>query len=501
MIHIGLYLSSSFSLSSSLSLPSNLPQTMASIADLSLALASISLESSINKKLPRAEEVRNELKVQESQISHCWVDCCSRHLHYNGLKVAVAVHGICTSLVSVSYEDPSPAIDKLLAQLARALVCGQHDSAHHIGLILRSLQRRTSEWWERVRKCRQYWPSYEWSDRKSELAWNYGIADNSSADVVEAYRFQVEPLRRLGGNCRRSTHGSSIHEAWPSNAGDISGLNTRQPPFVISDNQQSRASASIGIGYQPTRPQASRLGLFTNLTLNPTSTPSSAASSQPAVTMAFSVQKQQPNSPVQHILTRMRSPALHNKAGYIYCFSDPRAPTLLKIGFTETWGGYGDLECSQRIYRHRTMCGFEPDIKFYVKMACGGARIESLIHATLVSKKRTLENCRCGTRHREWYDVSVHEAMETTLLWNRFSKLNPWYSWGQLKPWWDQYASYFWYDHGRMSIQEWIEGPWARALQDEESAMQECGFGTLTVYGASHEVLSHAPHRFLLRGM
>lgn len=146
-----------------------------------------------------------------------------------------------------------------------------------------------------------------------------------------------------------------------------------------------------------------------------------------------------------------------NRPGYVYCFDDPASQGHLKIGSAKFSKGRDptdkpapdrlleDKDLQRRLKEHKNDCLVDLDIKFVVHMPCAAARMERLIHRTLVDEKRhvakgTCTSSNCHKKHIEWFQVTVEEALDVAKKWEAFSSLNPYREDGALDKPWSDYA-------------------------------------------------------------
>lgn len=100
-----------------------------------------------------------------------------------------------------------------------------------------------------------------------------------------------------------------------------------------------------------------------------------------------------------------------DQRGYVYIFSDPRRPGLLKIGRTKSIlkrMGQIDYACglSIKLVKH-----FE--VENYI-------RTESLIHTYILDLRRPYECTKCGRNHGEWFEISKQSAETYADRWATF---------------------------------------------------------------------------------
>jgi hypothetical protein len=113
--------------------------------------------------------------------------------------------------------------------------------------------------------------------------------------------------------------------------------------------------------------------------------------------------------------------------GHIYVITDPKRPELRKIGMTEDPIG--------RKNKIQLRCGIEVDFVHCTKVNYQ-QRAEALIHAEL-AHLRDSHDCKCRTKHREWFHASDATCIESVNRWAKFVNTNPYNTRSkELHPFW-----------------------------------------------------------------
>jgi hypothetical protein len=133
---------------------------------------------------------------------------------------------------------------------------------------------------------------------------------------------------------------------------------------------------------------------------------------------------------------KLREPLKNDTRGVIYILRDDARPYLgHKIGWTKR------PDYRARINEHRKDCKFEPHIVHTVSDVHCGHRVEQLIHADLMDRRRewpcTGHKTGHVSMHQEWFDVSEEVARDTVEKWATFMNSQQPYGWrGNLyAPW------------------------------------------------------------------
>ncbi|KAJ9635856.1 hypothetical protein H2199_008209 [Coniosporium tulheliwenetii] len=131
------------------------------------------------------------------------------------------------------------------------------------------------------------------------------------------------------------------------------------------------------------------------------------------------------------IRTMARKPILGSKAadktalGYVYIYRDPERPNLHKIGYT-------NKEISERQRWIQAKCSITLEsIPHGLIPVRNAERAEKLVHAELRNFRRVF-TCKCGTKHREWYEVTEKEALRVVRRWDSFLRQVPYDDNGRL---------------------------------------------------------------------
>jgi hypothetical protein len=146
-------------------------------------------------------------------------------------------------------------------------------------------------------------------------------------------------------------------------------------------------------------------------------------------------------------------------AGFIYAFTRPSLPGLLKIGYVKSddisQPPHSDV-VDRRLAEWYSSCGHAIKEVFRVEIPCKAVqRIESLVHLTL-RESRWVEDPPCrscqrrkGTRHRngagrggghhnEWFEVEEQTARHVVNLWASFAEQLPYDRWGRMVDFWSE---------------------------------------------------------------
>lgn len=212
-----------------------------------------------------------------------------------------------------------------------------------------------------------------------------------------------------------------------------------------------------GVASQSSHSDGENILLQTRGQLNVTSEegPASPKTSLSSLSRGFQLYRQlDPKANMKSILkTILRYSCPRNRSpGYIYAFSHPDLPNLLKIGVTNAITkrrGSSSDPVDYRLACWASNCGRPVKEVFREYMPCAAERMESLIHQTLQEYRRIqVPACkRCkgrkggrGVEHDEWFEVDVETARETVRSWALFSGQRPYNAFGQVVEYWARKA-------------------------------------------------------------
>jgi len=119
--------------------------------------------------------------------------------------------------------------------------------------------------------------------------------------------------------------------------------------------------------------------------------------------------------------------------GYIYILRsqlDISTFSVLKIGFSKYHPEHRAHELAS--------CLSGPEVVAHTPLIPHAKRIESLIHAELVAKRKVQECGQCGQKHREWFTISHAESREIVTRWSRWVLRQPYHD-GKLSDAWHSY--------------------------------------------------------------
>lgn len=246
--------------------------------------------------------------------------------------------------------------------------------------------------------------------------------------------------------------GRSSSIAWSAIQGSVS-IDERD-----HENSPLVASANVEPDEEDESPQVKN---SPRLHVTPSEKESSPSTSpSPAIQLSFRVYTPQlsPRSNLKSILnTISQFSCLQTRGpGYIYAYTTPDHPTLLKIGYTNA-----DIRprrphphpVDHRLAEWSSTCGKPAVEAFRVHIPRAARRVESLIHQTLREHRRVqhppCERCRGRVRgametrrgaHNEWFEIGVEAARRVVELWAMFSRQWPYDDTGQVSRFWARKA-------------------------------------------------------------
>lgn len=169
--------------------------------------------------------------------------------------------------------------------------------------------------------------------------------------------------------------------------------------------------------------------------------PSTQTGSRPAtssILRPFRTDNLERNTISEEIRTKIMTPLARSEArghglGYIYIMRSQRGMhtlSALKIGFSKYHPEHRAHELAS--------CLSRPEVVAHTPLIPHAKRIESLIHAELVAKRKVQACGQCGQEHREWFTVSHAESREIVTRWSRWVLRQP-YRDGVLSDEWRTY--------------------------------------------------------------
>ncbi|KAF3037859.1 hypothetical protein E8E11_001013 [Didymella keratinophila] len=108
-------------------------------------------------------------------------------------------------------------------------------------------------------------------------------------------------------------------------------------------------------------------------------------------------------------LNRQLTPT--DQRGYVYIFSDPDRPDLLKIGRTKS--------ILKRTGQIRYTCGLKIKLVKHFEVE-NYIRTEGLVHTYLLDLRRPYKCAECGRNHGEWFKISKQSAVTYADRWANF---------------------------------------------------------------------------------
>jgi T5orf172 domain len=110
--------------------------------------------------------------------------------------------------------------------------------------------------------------------------------------------------------------------------------------------------------------------------------------------------------------------------GYVYIFTRPDDPSLVKIGFTTCPSG-------RRVAAWGRSCCYAANMEFDTGLVPNAWLVEKLVHEELKQYRKIEQRCKwkamCPTKHQEWFALGVQEAKRVVERWAGWiRKYRPW---------------------------------------------------------------------------
>ncbi len=120
--------------------------------------------------------------------------------------------------------------------------------------------------------------------------------------------------------------------------------------------------------------------------------------------------------------------------GYIYIFTRPDDPKLVKIGYTKN-------PPERRVASWGRKCCYDAREEFVTKLTPHALLVERLAQVELAHCRKEEQKCKwkplCKTKHREWFSISVQEARRVVERWAGWMQNHrPWGPDYTLRPEW-----------------------------------------------------------------